>query len=216
MGIIIRKLCGILGQIGMVLGIFASLLIVGLLGAITGGVGFLGFLFAPFVGAFLGYLAGVVLPFAFVGYLVGKIVSVYEQNLVIDTTIIFGVIGAIISMVIWRMSPFHPYGEISEDSYSYPSENSIDSPSESGLVSRLHGDTIVIDSEIENNYINRASVSAYPATQLEIGKTCPYCQYIIKPNTEVVVCPACQTPHHKECWDENGGCTTYGCKYGGR
>jgi TM2 domain-containing membrane protein YozV len=25
------------------------------------------------------------------------------------------------------------------------------------------------------------------------------------------VCPACSTPHHKECWEENGGCTVFGC-----
>jgi len=27
----------------------------------------------------------------------------------------------------------------------------------------------------------------------------------------VHVCPACDVPHHAECWNENGGCTTYGC-----
>jgi len=27
-----------------------------------------------------------------------------------------------------------------------------------------------------------------------------------------VVCSSCHTPHHKECWEENKGCTTYGCK----
>ena len=29
---------------------------------------------------------------------------------------------------------------------------------------------------------------------------------------EATVCPSCNTPHHAECWEENGGCTTYGCK----
>lgn len=27
----------------------------------------------------------------------------------------------------------------------------------------------------------------------------------------MIVCPACNIPHHAECWRENGGCTTYGC-----
>ena len=25
-------------------------------------------------------------------------------------------------------------------------------------------------------------------------------------------CPACKVPHHQECWEENGGCTTFGCR----
>jgi len=45
------------------------------------------------------------------------------------------------------------------------------------------------------------------------GRTCPYCQTPIKPGIPVVTCPACQIPHHKECWEESNGCTTYGCKY---
>jgi len=44
-----------------------------------------------------------------------------------------------------------------------------------------------------------------------IGKTCPFCQSILKPGSEIVVCSACGIPHHLECWRENGGCTTYGC-----
>lgn len=43
------------------------------------------------------------------------------------------------------------------------------------------------------------------------NKTCPYCQSRIKSNAYVTTCPGCGTPHHKECWDENKGCTTYGC-----
>lgn len=44
-----------------------------------------------------------------------------------------------------------------------------------------------------------------------IGKTCPYCQYPIKPGAPVTTCSHCSIPHHEECWDYNGGCTTYGC-----
>jgi len=46
-----------------------------------------------------------------------------------------------------------------------------------------------------------------------IGKTCPYCQYVIKPGVDIVVCSECGIPHHKECWQENGNkCTTFGCR----
>ncbi|MBS1515012.1 MAG: zinc-ribbon domain-containing protein [Bacteroidetes bacterium] len=44
------------------------------------------------------------------------------------------------------------------------------------------------------------------------NKICPYCQSKIKDDLDVIVCPLCGTPHHKECYEENGGCTTYGCK----
>jgi len=43
------------------------------------------------------------------------------------------------------------------------------------------------------------------------NKTCPYCQSKIKIGADFIVCSHCGTPHHKECWDENLGCTTYGC-----
>jgi hypothetical protein len=41
---------------------------------------------------------------------------------------------------------------------------------------------------------------------------CPYCQTNIKDTADKIICPDCRTPHHKECWEENKGCTTYGCK----
>lgn len=41
---------------------------------------------------------------------------------------------------------------------------------------------------------------------------CPYCQTNIKNKTEAVYCEICNTPHHKDCYQENGGCTTYGCR----
>ncbi|MBK8550872.1 MAG: DUF4440 domain-containing protein [Ignavibacteria bacterium] len=43
------------------------------------------------------------------------------------------------------------------------------------------------------------------------NKTCPYCQSKIKQGADFIVCSNCGTPHHKECWNENLGCTTYGC-----
>jgi ketosteroid isomerase-like protein len=41
---------------------------------------------------------------------------------------------------------------------------------------------------------------------------CPYCQTNIKESADKIICSECHTPHHKECWEENKGCTTYGCK----
>ncbi len=44
-----------------------------------------------------------------------------------------------------------------------------------------------------------------------VGKICPYCKSEIKDGESVTVCPSCSSPHHSSCWDENKGCTTFGC-----
>ena len=44
-----------------------------------------------------------------------------------------------------------------------------------------------------------------------IGKTCPFCKTEIKEGDAIKVCPACGIPHHEACWEENKGCTTFGC-----
>ncbi len=41
--------------------------------------------------------------------------------------------------------------------------------------------------------------------------TCPYCRNPIKMWEDSVQCPSCYLRHHTECWEENGGCTIYGC-----
>jgi hypothetical protein len=45
-----------------------------------------------------------------------------------------------------------------------------------------------------------------------IGRTCPFCQAILKAADDTVVCSECQTAHHADCWRESGGCTTPGCR----
>ena len=45
-------------------------------------------------------------------------------------------------------------------------------------------------------------------------KTCPYCQTPIQPGAPVIVCNACGSTHHAECWQQNRGCTTFGCHGG--
>ena len=41
---------------------------------------------------------------------------------------------------------------------------------------------------------------------------CPYCRGAIDAQAgEELVCPGCGTPHHADCYAENGGCTVFGC-----
>ncbi|MDO4543569.1 MAG: zinc-ribbon domain-containing protein [Clostridia bacterium] len=44
-----------------------------------------------------------------------------------------------------------------------------------------------------------------------IGKICPFCRTEIKEEDTVRVCPSCDIAHHEGCWEENKGCTTFGC-----
>lgn len=46
-----------------------------------------------------------------------------------------------------------------------------------------------------------------------MGDLCPYCQNRIAAGSSVTVCPGCKTPHHAECWQDNGGCTIFGCRF---
>lgn len=41
---------------------------------------------------------------------------------------------------------------------------------------------------------------------------CPICQSPANSGDPTTTCPACQTIHHKDCWDYNKGCGLYGCK----
>lgn len=40
---------------------------------------------------------------------------------------------------------------------------------------------------------------------------CPVCCSPLAEEDTVKICPNCKTPHHMECWEENRGCSTYGC-----
>ena len=43
------------------------------------------------------------------------------------------------------------------------------------------------------------------------GKKRAYCMTELKANDDVLLCGACEMPHHQDCWNENGGCATFGC-----
>lgn len=40
--------------------------------------------------------------------------------------------------------------------------------------------------------------------------SCPYCGKPLRAEDDVVVCPVCATPQHRECWTENGRCANDG------
>jgi hypothetical protein len=58
-----------------------------------------------------------------------------------------------------------------------------------------------------------ANTISYPSAMsgASTGAMCPICQSAIGANEAQLDCPSCQQPHHRECWDEVGGCSIYGC-----
>lgn len=45
-----------------------------------------------------------------------------------------------------------------------------------------------------------------------VGKNCSICLSVIISGEDVIQCPYCQLPFHAECWEENKGCSAYGCQ----
>jgi Prokaryotic RING finger family 1 len=41
---------------------------------------------------------------------------------------------------------------------------------------------------------------------------CSICYTVLRDGEPVTGCPECRQDYHKTCWDEIGGCGTYGCK----
>lgn len=53
-----------------------------------------------------------------------------------------------------------------------------------------------------------ASAPVAPGTT---ATTCPICQSALQSEEPTVICPECEQVHHRDCWMEIGGCSTYGC-----
>jgi hypothetical protein len=48
--------------------------------------------------------------------------------------------------------------------------------------------------------------------EAEAGRACAICQTVIARGEPVGACPSCDAPYHADCWQENGGCGSYGCE----
>ncbi len=59
---------------------------------------------------------------------------------------------------------------------------------------------------------DREAVVALESLELAASEKCPYCQSEVPAKEAAKRCSECGAPHHADCWRENGGCTTYGCR----
>lgn len=82
---------------------------------------------------------------------------------------------------------------------------------------RLSADSSMVGTEVVCPTCSGRLIVPEPPTakssdsRTEVGGTCPYCRAEIFPTDRTRVCPACHTPHHADCWEENKGCTVFGC-----
>jgi hypothetical protein len=44
-----------------------------------------------------------------------------------------------------------------------------------------------------------------------VSATCPYCRCAFEAQDAIKTCRDCATPHHQDCFSENGGCSVFGC-----
>ena len=73
-------------------------------------------------------------------------------------------------------------------------------------------------SDFPNQVVHDIPTSRFPSTNLyempqrNDGAICPICCTPIENGEIQITCPDCKVTYHKECWDDNKGCATYGCK----
>jgi hypothetical protein len=54
-------------------------------------------------------------------------------------------------------------------------------------------------------------VNLKAAAATAAARQCSICQWVIEPTDEQTTCPTCGLTFHAECWQENKGCSAYGC-----
>ena len=50
-----------------------------------------------------------------------------------------------------------------------------------------------------------------PPFDVRRGPTCSVCQWDVEPQQVLQRCPDCGALYHRDCWQENNGCGSYGC-----
>ena len=60
--------------------------------------------------------------------------------------------------------------------------------------------------------IKKQETSGRSGRSIPEKSTCPYCRERIAEEAETVSCMMCKTIHHRECWDESGHCSVFGCR----
>jgi len=60
--------------------------------------------------------------------------------------------------------------------------------------------------------MEKKEMRVFSAGARSAGKLCAVCQTNIVTGEAIVYCPDCSLPFHRECWEENRGCSQYGCK----
>lgn len=42
---------------------------------------------------------------------------------------------------------------------------------------------------------------------------CTFCRFAVNATDDQVTCSTCEQAYHRQCWESNGGCATFGCEH---
>ena len=89
---------------------------------------------------------------------------------------------------------------------------------QAGLLEAAVGEALALHDALRDGVEARmtegiAIVAAGPATEEEAGPSmCKVCGEGIERDGPHVICLACRSPSHRDCWDYVGGCPIFGCR----
>jgi hypothetical protein len=66
--------------------------------------------------------------------------------------------------------------------------------------------------EIEARHAAPPQIAVQPTAPSKTGRVCPYCKDAIPDAVVHIECATCSTWHHATCFEENGGCSVFGCR----
>ena len=72
---------------------------------------------------------------------------------------------------------------------------------------------IILDALMRLILFYESRSDSFKIVPVPISSVCPYCREKLDTQTErIVACAHCNTHLHQSCWEQNGQCTTWGCK----
>lgn len=73
------------------------------------------------------------------------------------------------------------------------------------------GRKITIPKPRESHRHGTSDDNGSKASAIAVDELCSICQNLIEGNDRKTLCSKCGLPFHEECWQENLGCSAYGC-----
>ena len=108
----------------------------------------------------------------------------------------------------------HPAADVNEETIVPGAPVADSQPTTNGEKAPPELDSFKVDDvAARSQEMSEVFIHSKTAQAKEAGETfCGACQCSINVVEATTVCPECHVAFHKDCWNENGGCSSYGCK----